>query len=212
MGPFIRQQDHGLLHGCQHIPGKHQKLGKVPAQGVCGHPIHGGGGHHTGEGVVQSGGQGVDIGPGAGAAPLGVLLQRAEAAFGYLHGRCAGVDIQVLGSAQIQDLHGAVGLQHQVIGAQVPMDKPCFVDLCHSVCHRQKNLLCLLPGHGALLSQPLLQGLAFHKVHDDVGGGIFLKHLQHVDDLGNIGDQGHFPGFLLEGFHAAVLGKPGRIR
>ena len=137
---------------------------------------------------------------------MGVLLQRAEAPLGYLHGRGTGVDVQVLGSPQIQNLYGAVGLEHQVVGAQIPVDKPCLVYPLHGLDGRKENLPCPFPGQGAGFLQMVLQGLALDKIHDDIGSFILLEQIPHPDHLGDFADPGHFPGLLQEHFPAAVPG------
>ena len=121
------------------------------------------------------------------------------------------VDVQVLGSPQVQDKHLAVLGQHQVVRAQVPVDEARLVDLLHGLDSGTENLLGLAPGHGAGPFQPGFQGFALHKVHDDIGGVVLPEQIPDPDDPGNIIHPGHFPGFLQEHLQPVLPGGNRRI-
>lgn len=133
------------------------------------------GGENPGEGEIDGGGHGVYIRPGTGGPPLGVLFQRRKAALGYLHGGCTGIDVQILGGTQVQNLHAAVGQKHNIVRTQVPVDKARLMDLLHGPDGGEENGFGILPGQCAIFCQMGFQSLAFHKVHDDVSGIIFQK-------------------------------------
>ena len=151
------------------------QAGFLPRDGVLDHPIGGDGRQFSGQGVIDRGGHGIDVRPWAGAAPLGILLKGAEAALGDLHGGRAIVDAQVLRRAQVQNLHLAARRQHQVVRADVPVDKPCLMHLLHGLNGGEENAFRLFPRQRAGLFQPRFQRLAFHEVHDDIGRLVFLK-------------------------------------
>ena len=211
-GALIRQDNHCFPNRFPDISRQGRKFRQVPPELVGGHPVHGSGRQDPGEGKVHGRGQSVHIRPGAGAALLGILLQGTEAALGYLHGGCAGIDAQILGSSQIQNFYRAVGQKHQVVRAYIPVNQTLVMDPCHSFRHRQENPFCLVPGQRAGLFQPFFQGFPLHIVHDNVGGLVLTEYLQYIHHLGYIGYPGHFPGLFQENFHAAVPGKPGLLR
>ncbi len=117
LGPFFRHDLHRQLQRLQGVSRQGGQLGQIPLYLRPGHPIHRRGRQHAGQGIVHSGGQGVYIRPGAGAAPLGVLLQRTEPTLRHLHAGGAGVEVQILSSPQIQNFHFPVRLKYQVVRA-----------------------------------------------------------------------------------------------
>ena len=76
--------------------------------------------------------------------------------------------------------------------------------LLHGGNGRQEDVLCLLPGHGALFLQNGQQGLALDVVHDDVGGAVFVEAFQNPDDLGNVLHLDHLLGLPEEGVDAGL--------
>ena len=68
-----------------------------------------------------------------------------------------------------------------------------------------ENVLGFLPGQGAVFQQTF-EGLPLHKVHDDVGRGILLEHLPHLDHAGDVLQLRHLPGLLQEQLHALLPG------
>ena len=115
--PLLCHNRHGLFQGFQGSGGEGCQARQIPANGVLLHSIHGHRGKHSGEGVVNGSRHGVYIRPGAGAAPLGVLLEGTKAAFRHLHGGGAGVDAQILGRPQIQNFHASIRGDHQIVRA-----------------------------------------------------------------------------------------------
>ena len=108
---------HSLLQG---LPGLGRKLiqcREIPGKRVLVQTVNGIRGQFAGKGVVNRSRHGIDIRPGAGAAPLGVLFQGTEAAFRHLHGGSPGIDAQILGRSQVQNFHASIGQQHDVVRA-----------------------------------------------------------------------------------------------
>ena len=117
LGPVLCPQGHGFLQRMDPLGRQSLQPGQIPAEGILLHPLHRCRGHCSGQRIVDRRCQGVNVRPGAGAAPLLILLQRTEAALGYLHTGCPAVQAQILGGPQVQNLHPNLGLQHQVVRA-----------------------------------------------------------------------------------------------
>ncbi len=81
----------------------------------------------------------------------------------------------------------------------------------HSLRHRQKDFLRVLPLQRPGLFQVLFQRLPLNKFHDNVGGIIFLKQIQHLHHLKDFTHLGHFPGFLEEHLLAVDPGHSGLL-
>ena len=184
---------------------------EIPGNGVLFQPLHRAGNQRSGEGVVNGGGHGVHIRPGAGAAPLNVLLQRAESAFRHLHGRSPGIETQILGRTQIQNFYASVGQQHQVVRAQIPVNQAKGVHLLHGGNHRPENLLRSLPVHRPIPEEPGFQGLALHEFHDNIGRTVFLEQVENPHHPGNTIGLDHLPGFLQEHLHSVLPGVKGLL-
>ena len=182
----------------QRLSGQRFQAGFLPRDGVLHHPVGGDGRQLSGQGVIDCGGHGIDVRPRAGAAPLGILLKGAEAALGDLHGGRAIVDAQVLCRAQIQNLYLAVRRQHQVVRADVTVDKASLMHLLHGLNGGKENGFSLFPRQRAGLFQPRFQRFALHEVHDDVGCLVFLKKIPHPYHVGDIVHFGHFPCLFQE--------------
>ena len=86
------------------------------------------------------------------------------------------------------------------------MDEARLVDLLHGTDGGPENRGRLGPGHGTGFLQSSLQSLSRHKVHDDVGGSVLLKQVQHSDNAGDAVGLDHLPGFLQEHLHSVLPG------
>ena len=191
-----------VLYGALERHRRHAQQGEI--QPVPVEAIHGLGRNDAGDAVVEGGGEGVDVRPGAGAAPLHVLLQGAEAGLGHQLGGHAASDGEILGGAEVQQAEGTVGLHHDVVGADVPVDHAQLVHGGHALHEGREQLDGLGHGEGAPALEPFAQGDALGKVHDDVGGVVLVEGLPHPHHPGHGADLGHFPRFFEKALAAGL--------
>ena len=183
--PLVRLQRQAAF---QHAPLRRRKdAGEIGAEGIAFHPVHRLLRRFAGEHIVQRGAVGVHVAPGPDPAGGGVHLDRGKAPLYHRVFRGAAAGGHHLYRAEIQQLGLAVGVDHDVVGADVPVDEPAAVDLLQRLAHGRQQLHGLGKGHpGGQLFQEGLQRDALHELHDDVGGVVLLKVVQHPHDAGNV--------------------------
>ncbi len=93
LGALLGRHCQSLLQGGQGGGGQSVQTRQVPGNSVFLDPIHSGRRELAGEGEINRCGHGIYVRPGAGAAPLGVLLEGTEPTFRHLHGGRAGVHV-----------------------------------------------------------------------------------------------------------------------
>ena len=161
---------------------------------VLQHPFHSLGRDPACEAVVYRGAHGVFIGPGAQTAPALVLLRGSEA---VLQDRLRGVGhilsgfrpFHIANGAEIQQLRAASGVEHDVVGADVPMDQLRLMDHLQGLHHRAEDPEGLLGGQPAALPGHIgSQVRSLDVLHDDVGSAVLLEeavytyHLRHIPE------------------------------
>ena len=220
VGDDLKQRVHilgALLGQDAHAEGQNVKLllrqPRTAGQGVLYHAVGGRGGQDAGTAIVDRGGHGVNVRPGADLPVPAVLLHGAEPVLGHhlggLHIAVLSLNVQILCRAQVQKDKLAVTLHHDVIRADVPVNDAVLMDFRQRLHDGRHQADAGAVIHGASPLQFFQQCFALDEVHDDVGGLILDENGLDPDDTGNTAQLCHFPGFLQEAvealFHAGFL-------
>ena len=148
------------------------------------------------EAVPKGGAEGIDIGPGAQLALVLILLEGGEAVLD--HGLGGVAVAAVPGGTEVQEPGPAVGEDHDIVRADVPVDDVRLMDILQGLHDGLQQLQQLLRLHGAGAADPLRQGLAMEVLHDDIGGIVLLEAAADMDHRRLILEFGQGPGFPQE--------------
>lgn len=134
------------------------------------HQVHGGRvgkGIRAGQALVQQDAELVDVRPDAELQPLDLLGRQVERrADDLAHRRGLLRVADLLGQAEVQDLHLARPVGHDVRRLQVAVDDPRRVQARHRLQDCAEQGAEFIPGIGAFRLQPLFQGAAGDALHD----------------------------------------------
>ena len=87
----------------------------------------------------------------------------------------------VLGGSQVQQHSPAVGLDHDVVRADIPMDNTCLMHEAHGIHQGKEKTGTLLCCHDPIHQQGLFQCPPLHIVHGNIGCVVFVKYIPDPD-------------------------------
>ena len=175
------------------------------------HPFRGIRGDFACQTVVSRGTQSVNIRPGTKIAPALVLLDGSKA---VLQDGIRGLGQHFLqfrrthfpNRAEVQQLRCSVGLDHNIVGRNVPVDQTFFVDFFQNLHHRPQNRKQFRRNkRTAQIPDVMLQIHALDIFHDDVGSVILFEEIVNIHDAGNTPQPCQCTGFPQEPVAAAAV-------
>ena len=151
----------------------------------------------AGDGVVQRGGEPVDVRPGP-------LLRRREL-FGRGIARCedrrhglGAIGHRHARRAEIDQGRLVLGAQHNVGGLDVAMQEARLVHAPQAVDQRPEDHVERCRRERTLGLDPLLERLAAQQFHDNVGGAVGLKEIEHLHNRCSFVEVGQDAAFFDE--------------
>ena len=157
----------------------------------------------AGHAVVYRRRQAIDVRPRALALVLILLDRRVTVLERDGHG------LSALGrfarAAEVQQ-SDAAALEHQVVGAYVPVYQPRLVHRAQRRKQRLYHVQQLARRYAAAaLGDKLLEGRAVHVLHDDIGRVVQLEEIAHADYLRLLIHARHRPGLVEEAAFALLI-------
>ena len=100
----------------------------------------------------------------------------------------------VPGGAEVQEPGPAVGKDHDIVGADVPVDDVRLMDVLQGLHDGLQELQQLIGLHGAGAADPVRQGLTVEVLHDDICGVVLLEAAADMDHRRLVLEFGQGPG------------------
>ena len=133
-------------------------------------------------------------------APLHLLGRHVAGRAHDVRGLLGAAELKNLGSAEVRDLDGVVGGQHQVGGLDVAVNNVAFMGVLQRAAGLVHDAQRAGQGKGMSAIQKSLQALAFHQLHGDVVEAVFFAGVVDHHDVG-MGEQTGGACFCLKPRH-----------